>query len=237
MTPIYAQWRERQRQAVALYRQGVTAPEIADRMQIAANTVYRYLRLAGIGSTLAAQRVPNVWPNRRAPYWELHKRLGACEIVCGRKFCSRCGRWRLLSDFPHSRVRGVPLPNCATCQRLARAYSHRHATEAQRENIRERQRIYYEGKRREAGIPETTAKRRRVVDRAERIMLPVEPLLTELARYRDGELTELATRAGVSERALYRYRYGESRRVRIDVADRLAVAMGLTSSLIWSEVW
>ena len=71
------------------------------------------------------------------------------------------------------------------------------------------------------------------------MFLPVEPLLPLLAYATEGftRIAPLSVRAGVSERAILRWRTGESRHVRIDAGDKLAVALGLTSSLIWSDEW
>lgn len=236
MTPSYRHWRERQQLAVELYRSGLSVPEVAARLGVGRTTVWRYLRLAGTPHLTMARRVPNVWPERRAPYWRLHTRLGAYEVVAGRKFCSRCGRWRLLLDFPHeTHKRGVPHQHCTACQRQTRRFYSRHLTPEALENQRERQRFYYEGMRRRNGVPETTAHRRRVTDRAERILLPIEPLVRELLKVEDRE--ELARRAGVDSRSIQRLMSGRSARVRIDLADKLAVALGIPSATIWGEAW
>ena len=107
------------------------------------------------------------------------------------------------------------------------------------ERRREYWRFHAEAVRRRAGVPERVFHNRRtVIDRIERIMLPTEPLLGLLAQYRDDELiAELARKSGVSERAILRLRTGESRRVRIDLADKLAVAIGIPSAIIFGEAW
>jgi DNA-binding Xre family transcriptional regulator len=116
-----------------------------------------------------------------------------------------------------------------------RRYYYRNATPEQRENQREYQRIWSEGKRRRQGTPVTLENRKRVTDRPEYVYLDTGPLLREIDRLieADGELQDLATMSGVSERAIYRLRSGESRHVRIDNADKLAVALGLTLELIY----
>ena len=63
-------------------------------------------------------------------------------------------------------------------------------------------------------------------------LLPREPLLRELER-RAG-LYALARNAGVSDRTIRRIRV-ENKRVRLDTADRLAVAMGIPLSTIYPE--
>jgi hypothetical protein len=213
---------------VALYVKGLRVVDIARKLGVGETTVRGHLRVAGMPRK---RDVAPIWTGR-APYWELHTWGGNSEVVLGRKFCSGCGRWRLLLDFVHSAQR------CETCVLRAKRYYHHHATPEQVELRREARRFAAEVRRRGNGVKPREFKRRQtVIDQIERVCLPLEPLLVELERYDDGELTSLAARAGVSPRALYRYRYGESSTVRIDVADKLAVAMGTTSSLIWTDQW
>ena len=182
--------------------------------------------------------------------WSGLKRGTPNPVICGRKFCSHCGRWRLVAvDFELVR-RGRRLrfrSYCRTCQRLSnRASTRRLVNDARRLALRrEYQRIWAEGKRRQDGVParafndspSNPRRRRTAVDRPERVLLPLEPLLQALVQVPETELSVLARRAGITPRTIYRYRYGESQHVRIDVADKLAVAMGTTSSLIWGEMW
>ena len=74
------------------------------------------------------------------------------------------------------------------------------------------------------------------IDRREAIYFPVGPLKAALDALDDGEFGELARRAGVGERAIYRLRYVNTK-VQIDVADKLAVALGTTSQLLFGELW
>jgi hypothetical protein len=126
---------------------------------------------------------------------------------------------------------------CAACVNSGRRYYYAHATPEQRENQREYQRIYWNGKRREQGLPERTDLfTHRVTDSPERIFLDPAPLLTAITLRCNGDadsLTELSKVSGVSERAIYRLRYGESAHVRIDNADKLAVGLGLTLEMIY----
>jgi hypothetical protein len=78
------------------------------------------------------------------------------------------------------------------------------------------------------------AKRPRVTDRKERIFLDPAPLVREIERACDGDYRWLAQVSGVSERAIYRLRTGESAHVRIDNADKLAVGLGLTLEMIYN---
>ena len=110
----------------------------------------------------------------------------------------------------------------------------RQSWSAERRSLqREYDRIYKEAKRRERGVLERKCNRRSVVDKPEQVFLPGAPLLAELDRC-NGELSMIAMRAGVSERQILRYRIGESAYVRLDVADRLAVAMGIPLELIYA---
>src|SRR5437764_9448320 len=101
MTPKYTEWRQRQAEAVRLYTElGWDVETIAWFIGVAPNTAWRYLREAGARHVATARRVTVVSRLPRAPYWELHARGGASEVVLGRKFCSGCGRWRHWCDFP-----------------------------------------------------------------------------------------------------------------------------------------
>jgi hypothetical protein len=68
-----------------------------------------------------------------------------------------------------------------------------------------------------------------------RILLDPAPLLALLDRVPKNQLGTLARRAGVSERAIYRCRSGESKRVELGVADRLILALGSHLSLIYGD--
>lgn len=222
----YRTWKRRQRKAIALYHEGLTPAEIALRLGVARTTVWRYLRYTP--KIQAARRVPHFWPDRRAPYWELHKRNGCSEIVCGRKFCPVCGRWRHVSDFnPESRRGGMPYPRCQTCSRVSRNYYFAHETPDQTANRRERHRIYYEGQRRRNGVPVSTHNRKRVVDHAERVFFDPAPIVELLNRHRF-EIGLIAKGAGLHDKTVRRFLTGESAHIRIDVADKIAFALGTT---------
>jgi hypothetical protein len=163
-------------------------------------------------------------------------------VVCGRKFCSKCGRWRPVSDFrpwPWHKPRvgsGIgrkPSASglsaaCVNCGNRARREQRQAWTPERVALEAEYHRFYSDARRRRAGARRYQRRRASVVDRIEKVGLPVEPIARELARLDDGDFATLAARADVSERALYRYRYGESRHVRIDIADRVALALGLS---------
>jgi hypothetical protein len=155
--------------------------------------------------------------------------------VLGRKFCPRCGHWRHLCDFRP--IAGGPDSYCQACRYILKREAYARRTAAQREAKREYDRIWYEVKRRRAGTPPRPFKRRRtVIDQREGIYFPVEPLLKALKDW-DAGYKALARAAGVPERTIYRFRYGESVRVQIDVADKLAVALGIPSAVLWRDEW
>jgi hypothetical protein len=176
---------------------------------------------------------------RQQSYWRRGSTLRSGlsnPVVCGRKFCAHCGRWRHVCDFGHkSRAKTGLSSWCETCTRkLAREVRARRTPE-QRELVREYQRIWSEGRRREAGVRRREELFAARPLRAERILLPTAPLLAELERVLD--LEDFARRSGVSARRVWGLRTGESSRVRIDVADKLAVALGIPSAIIWGEEW
>jgi Helix-turn-helix len=179
----------------------------------------------------------------RPPYWEL-RRLGVGRTknptVCGRKLCPRCGRWRHLVDFParpsRDRPEWRPASYCRVCERASARERYARWTPEQRELWREYRRIWSEAKAREAGRQTYQRRRSTAVDRIERVFLPREPIARELALL-NGELATLSKRSGVSERTIGRIIAGESRHVRIDVADKLAVAIGKSAAQLWGEDW
>ena len=161
-------------------------------------------------------------------------------VICGRKFCVACGRWRPQCDFVslHSRPRGV----CQACLRARQRTSYRQRTPEQIAARREYERIWREGERRRLGIePREYRNRASVVDVPEYIYLDAAPIADELRRYGNGNgapvsgYLELARRSGVSARRIWGLRNGESLHVRIDVADKLAVALGFPLSILYAE--
>ena len=224
------------RKILRLYRKGVEPPEIARRLGVSPTTVNNHLRHAGMPRRLELERVPLFRPGRRPPYWELRlhpTHSAAQEIVLGRKFCTGCGRWRLLLDFLPYRRNGRPMARCEGCQNAARRYLWHNMPPEQRVLVREYWRIYRDAKRRERGAQARVYKNREtVVDRPEYVFLSLPPIVGELERL-NGDLGMIAKRAGVPERTILRLRTGESQRVRIDVADKLAVAMGIPLELLY----
>jgi hypothetical protein len=135
-------------------------------------------------------------------------------------------------DFPHKRER--PYTYCAVCS-YRRVKAYRDSSPVARERKREAERFRADRIRRERGQPPRNFKHKAsVIDRRERIFLDPAPLLMEIERKCDGEYRWLARVSGVSERAIYRLRTGESAHVELANADKLAVGLGLTLELIYN---
>ncbi|HEY2570182.1 MAG TPA: helix-turn-helix transcriptional regulator [Solirubrobacteraceae bacterium] len=171
-------------------------------------------------------------------------------VVLGRKFCADCGRWRLVLDFsPQKRGGSLYSPYCHVCTaRRHRRYHHGPHSAEWWEQRREYARIWSQTQRRMAGKPERQWTLARVVDKPEHAFLPSEPLGEELRRYlavngnghlRSGDVgfgvKGLAELTGVQERSIGRMLTGESAHIRIDLADKLAVAIGVPLALIYGD--
>lgn len=151
-------------------------------------------------------------------------------IVVGHRFCAGCGRWRVASDFAFRR-NGRLDSYCDACRR--REFRRRYAqmTPEQRARRLEDERFYRDRLRVERGTIATYRPRgRKVVDGpAEYVFLDATPIRRELRRARNGySLEGLARRVGVDSHTLRRYLNGESRHIRLDLADRVALAVGTT---------
>lgn len=169
----------------------------------------------------------------RAAYWELRLTgKNRNPLVLGRKHCSACGRWRHACDF--DLFRGVPRATCAACRRAAQRRYYANRTPEQIEHQREYERIWREAHRRMAGKPER--RRNGHAPPGPRGFVPAGPIAAELRYWSEG-YEALARASGVPARTIYRLRYGESVRVEAGVADRLALALGLTASLVYGEAW
>ena len=158
------------------------------------------------------------------------------EIVLGRKFCLGCGRWRHLCDFGRIRSAGrrhETRSRCYTCSRRQARYYRESRTPEQRALEREYQRFWAEAKRREQGLAPRRWDRRTVIDRTERVLLPVDPI-RQLLMEHFGEWRELARLTEISERTISRLAY-EQAHVRIDIADRIALALGEPLGLLYLD--
>ena len=154
--------------------------------------------------------------------------------ICGRKLCSSCGHWRHLVEFVS--LHGQPRNQCQACLRIKQRDAYRARTAEQMERRREYERIYREVHRRARGVPvrpRGPRARPTYVDlHVERVLLAAGPLVKALDR--TGEDWEaIARRSGVPARSLWRWRSGEAQLVRIDLADRIAFAIGVPLSLIY----
>lgn len=163
-------------------------------------------------------------------------------VVCGRRFCPQCGRWRLVATEFHRFRSGALASWCRTCRRVANRAAAGRRTERQRELRREYQRIWMEGHRRKQGIPprrfdyspDNPRRRRTPIDNVERILLPRDPLIAEIHRFTRGrDLAELVRCSGVEERTIRRILTGESAHVRLDIADRLTTALAVPLALLY----
>jgi hypothetical protein len=150
-------------------------------------------------------------------------------VVCGRKFCALCGRWRLICDFRFKS--GRPYSYCQGCERTRLREHFRNMTAEQRELRNEYARFRWDAMARAAGLPKRE-RRRSVVDRVEPVYLEPGPLIEALQAWGDSWLALVAT-SGVPERSINRLVRGESRHVRLDLADKLANALGIPLSLIY----
>lgn len=152
--------------------------------------------------------------------------------VAGRKFCAGCGRWRILTDFA-MRPSGRLDSYCGACRRTEFRRRTKNLTPEQRERRRESERFYRDRLRKENGtIDRYVPRGRTVVDRIEAVWLDREPLAAEVMRSGLSDLA-LAKAAGVPPRTIYRFRTGESQHIRLDVADKVAYALGLPLALIY----
>jgi DNA-binding CsgD family transcriptional regulator len=237
-----AQASQRRARVLALWDRGLAVADIAKRAGVAQTTVYYYLRRAGKATgTRWARHVAQVSQLPRRPYWELHHHGGRetrNPAVLGRKFCAGCGRWRHLCDFPPDTRRGGRISEirsrCETCVALGARYYQQHLSPAQQEARRERQRFWKHKQRRDAGIPEVTYQRASVVDRVEWRYLDPTQLVEAIERSGLSDL-EIQHRAGVPARTIFRLRTVESTHVRLDVADKVAVALDLPLALIYGD--
>jgi hypothetical protein len=191
--------------------------------------------------------------------WEQY--LAAGQPILGRKHCSRCGRWRPVSDFGHHK--GAMGYTCMACLRQAARV---HDAQVKADPIRlaqrrEYQRIWHEVQRRRAGVAPRPLRRAPPPDPPWRIgttprRVPTRPLrphvLAWLRAYavehphainngnsgRNGDhrgLQQLAKISAVPERRIYGILTGEYQRTHYAVADRLAIAMDLSLVLVYGE--
>ena len=169
----------------------------------------------------------------RPPYSGLKQGV-LSPVVCGRKFCASCGRWRLVADFsPRADRPERPRSWCDRCTRVKLRQRRQGLSPRQRELRREYNRIWAEVRRRRQGVPPRRWRTPRPLPPGDRDMyLDTGPLVAELARW-DGHQWALAELAGLPARAIYRIESGEVHHVQLDTADRLALALGRSIVELW----
>jgi hypothetical protein len=167
------------------------------------------------------------------------ERWGTEPVVCGRRICRRCGRWRHISDFA-PKTRGVTRmeARCRACVREANRESYRRAMvdPARAEARREYHRIYAEGQRRAAGVPARRwATWARVPDRERAMLVPSAPLIPVLrAELRLGStIASLAVTSGVNERRIWQVLHQDTPNITLRNAEALALACGTTLLTIY----
>lgn len=169
-------------------------------------------------------------------------------VRCGRKHCTRCGRWRLVVDYPLLRWAGrrQPGPRCRVCVRRVKreGEARRRRDPHWLELHREYDRIWKEGRRRAAGVPARPLSRPVPPSPKGSCELAAEPLRVSLLAWlttqrADGDPNEegayalLELRSGVSPRTIGRIVTGAQGRVGVDTADALAIGIGRHLELIY----
>lgn len=170
---------------------------------------------------------------------------GSNPVVCGRKFCSICGRWRPAVDF--SCYRRDPLKLASRCRTCARADGLAMRRDPQRGELRrEYDRIWKEGRRRAAGVPERQygplARVHQLPnEKHQGNAVPREPLAIEIRRWQsrdfDRTLQNLADISGVWEKRIREVVNERDGNVSVPIADTLCVAMGLHLSEVYPELY
>jgi hypothetical protein len=168
------------------------------------------------------------------------KRNADGEAIAWQTLCATCqrvvGRYRA-----GMRRRGRPYqqrrPRRTVEQRRARE---RELHRLRREDARwlalhrEYDRIYHEVQRRQRGVPPRPLRNRRAVAEIERVFLPRDPLV-EVLKLWAGGLAELERVSGVPARSIYRVLHESRGLVTVDVADKIAVALGVPLATIYPE--
>jgi hypothetical protein len=164
----------------------------------------------------------------------------------GWRNCSRCTRWRPVTDY---RIRSVhkPVPYvetiylqsyCTSCERRAKRERYYNLTHIGRSIIRERKREQAAAERRKRGVPPRVVgpdnkgkygAARTIQSNKIGSVDPV-PILRECERQKL-QVWQIAVGAGVDERTVQRWFAGEWR-MNVDAADRLCLYLGVHLSLI-----
>lgn len=222
---------------VDLYEQGLPLSEVAEAIGCSQSSVFNYLRQRGV-------RIRGTGGGGGA---------GTNPIVCGRKFCAGCGRWRHICDFSSNKREPKLALNsrCRTCERIAQREMR---ADPMRGGLRrEYERIWHESKRRQRGVPERNWGPRSRIPRGlygstnSLDPRPLAEIIQEWMRIFEAQNGEgfgavgsgaqehLAEMAEVSSRRihamLYHERYNE--RIAISTADRICTALGLHLDLVY----
>lgn len=165
------------------------------------------------------------------------------KVVCGRKHCRKCGRWRPVSDFRAKRYKNKPdyLGLTSLCEACLRADNRevrkrRSADLVRAERHREYDRMWKTDARRRKGVPPRNWRKDRLPREAHKgWTVEPGPLAMEIQRMmrRGVSEAELARASGVPERRIYGVLHGE--RISIPKADALVVAMGLHLDLLYPD--
>jgi hypothetical protein len=232
------------RRFVALYEQGESLADISALTGRAPSVVARWLHREGVPVRRCGPP-PGTGAGRRNP----------TSFVCGRKFCTTCGRWRLLVDFGPTRRDPLGLQSrCRTCRRVI-ARERMRTDPGYAARLREEAQFNAEARRRLEGRPEPRGRRvvppdppthgRREMPRN----LPVAPLAVHVDAWltayavehpawvnggRRG-VTALSEMSGVPPRRIWGLLHNEFPRTHYTIADRLATAMGLSLTLVYGE--
>lgn len=155
-------------------------------------------------------------------------------VVCGRKFCSKCGRWKLAVFFTYENRAGKPFPAswCEACRHegLRRSYESLRRDKERWARRLELNRFALYKSRRAKGVPE-----RLWTEHAKRLprkpgkseALPATPLLSWLDEYltrTDQPEHPFLENAGVPARRINGLRRGEAENVSLSIVDRLLFA-------------
>jgi hypothetical protein len=160
-------------------------------------------------------------------------------LVCGRKHCARCGRWRHACDF--ACVNGELVSWCRTCKGAWHRVHYRDEPSYSRRL--EYMRIYHEAKRREAGMKPRQFSEERPLPRSLNPELDAGPLVALFEQHiyaersnghPDFSWNDLARQIGMPSRTVRRWRAGA--KVRTTSADRVCVALGYTLTLVYGEL-
>jgi transcriptional regulator with XRE-family HTH domain len=178
----------------------------------------------------------------RPPYSGL-RRGNPNPIVCGRRFCAICGRFRHACDFrpdPANATSGLR-SYCRICDARRKRARYARRTAEEKRLRREYDRFWAEARRRREGAAVRLRHRRVPKGKDEIITVVPGPLLAEASRHillqqwddPEYDWSTLARTAGISDRTLRRLRNGEQERIGVDIADRVAVAIGVPLALIY----